>query len=278
MHDSTKGKVVIITGGGRGLGRAMALGLVKAAAKVTITASREGAELEETASDARKIGGEDCVLALKADVSSEEDCQRVMQETLAKFGVINGLVNNAGRGMTYVNKDFVNVRPTFWSIKPDTWRMIVDTNINGIFLMTRAAVPHLLDAGWGRIVNVSTSLITMQRKGYLPYGTSKWACEGQTVIMAQDLADTGVTVNIQIPGGATDTAFIPGTVGDKSRTGADGFLLETEVMVPPILYLMSDLSNGRRGDRYVSRLWDTSLPPEEAAEKARFPVFRNREF
>ncbi len=278
MHDSTKGKVVIITGGGRGLGRAMALGLVEAGAKVTITAAREGSELEKTAQDARAIGGPDCVLPLKADVSSVEDCGRVMKETVAKFGAIHGLVNNAGRGMTYVNKDFIKARPTFWEIEPDTWRMMIDTNINGIFLMTRAAVPYLLEAGWGRIVNVSTSLITMQRKGYLPYGTSKWACEGQTVIMAQDLEDTGVTVNIQIPGGATDTAFIPGRVGDKSRTGADGFLLEPEVMVPPILYLMSDLSNGHTGDRYVSRLWDSSLPPEDAADKARFPVFRERQF
>ncbi|MCH8182705.1 MAG: SDR family oxidoreductase [Proteobacteria bacterium] len=278
MHDSTKGKVVIISGGGRGLGRAMALGLVEAGAKVTITASREGAELEKTASDARKIGGGDCILALKADVTSAEDCERVMRETLAKFGVINGLVNNAGRGMSYVSKNFVKERPDFWSIEPETWRMMIDTNVNGIFLMTRAAVPHLLDSGWGRIVNISTSLRTMQRKGFLPYGVSKWACEGQTVIMAQELEDTGVTVNVQIPGGATDTAFIPGKVGDKSRTGADGHLLEPEVMVPPILYLMSDLSNGRTGDRYVSRLWDTSLPPEEAAGKARFPVFRDREF
>ncbi len=276
MHPSIRGKVVIITGGGRGLGRAMALGLVQEGAKVAITASREGAELAQTAEDCRRIGGPDCVITVQADVGVDADCERVMAETHRKFGHIHVLVNNAGRGMSYVHNDFTKARPHFWDIPSDTWRMMMNTNINGIFLMTKAAVPYLLKEGWGRVVNVSTSLITMQRKGYLPYGTSKWAAEGQTVIMAQDLEGTGGTVNALLPGGATNTKMIPGDLNDKTRTGADGNLFEPEIMVPPIQYLVSDLSNGKAGDRYVAKLWDSKLPPEEAAAKSRFPCKRSR--
>jgi 3-oxoacyl-[acyl-carrier protein] reductase len=279
MADPTiAGKVVVITGGGRGLGRAMALGLVGAGAKVTITASREGGELEKTAADAREIGGPDCVLPLKADVTSNDDCRRVIAETIEKLGGLHVVVSNAGRGMSYVSKNFVKERPRFWEIDVDIWRMIIDTNVNGPFQMAHAAMPHLVKQGWGRIVNVSTSLITMQRAGYAPYGSSKWAVEGETVIMAQDAEDTGVTVNILIPGGATDTAMIPGEVGTPGRSGADGNLFKPEIMVPPILYLTSDQSNGKNGDRYVSKLWDSELEPEAAAEKARFKAFRDREF
>jgi len=276
MHPSIKDKVVIITGGGRGLGRAMALGLVGAGAKVAITAAREGAELKETAEDCRRLAGQDCVLPLQADVTSEADCERVMRETKAKWGRIHVLVNNAGRGMTFVHADFIKARPSFWEIPNDRFKLIIDTNVTGTFNMAKAATPHLLEGGWGRIVNVSTSLVTMQRKGYLPYGASKWAVEGATVIMAEDLAETPVTVNALLPGGATNTKMIPGSLDDKNRTGADGNLFEPDIMVPPILYLTSDLSNGKRGDRYVAKLWDKTLAPQEAASKSRFPCRRNR--
>ncbi len=278
MHESISGKVVVITGGGRGLGRAMALGLAQAGAKVAITAAREGAELQQTAADCVAVGGQDCVMALQADVTNVEDCERVMREAKEKWGHLHVVVNNAGRCMTYVDKNFVKERPPFWAIPTDTWGMMIDTNINGVFNMAKAAVPHLLEEGWGRIVNVSTSLITMQRRGYAPYGASKWAVEGLTMIMAQDLEDTNVTVNALLPGGATDTAMIPGKVGDKSRAGADGNLFEPVIMVPPILYLASDLSNGKRGDRYVAKLWDQSLQPEDAASKVRFPIKRDRQY
>lgn len=278
MYESIKDKVVVITGGGRGLGRAMALGLAEAGAKVAITAAREGGELQKTAADCAAIGGVDCVLPLQADVTNVDDCERVMDEAKSKWGHLHVVVNNAGRGMTYVDSDFVKKRPAFWSIPTETWGMMIDTNVNGVFNMAKAAVPHLQAEGWGRIVNVSTSLITMQRRGYAPYGTSKWAIEGLTMIMAQDLEDTDITVNALLPGGATDTAMIPGTVGDKSRAGADGNLFEPVIMVPAIQYLVSDLSNGKRGDRYVAKLWDLDLPPEEAAEKVRFPIKRDRQY
>lgn len=278
MHESIKGKVIVISGGGRGLGRAMALGLVKAGARVLLTAAREGDELIQTAQDCQSIGGEDCVASIKADVSDVYDCQRVMDVGLRKWGHLHMLINNAGRGMSYVDSNFVKARPPFWTIGNEIWEMIVDTNLNGVFNMSKAATPYFLKEGWGRIVNISTSLVTMQRKGYSPYGSTKWAVEGLTMIMAQDFEDTDITANILIPGGATDTAMIPGNVGDKSRAGADGNLFEPDIMVPPAQYLASSLSDKKNGFRYVAKLWNSSLQPEEAAENSRFPIRRDRQY
>src|SRR5690349_1753867 len=87
--------------------------------------------------------------------------------------------------------------------------MVVDTNVNGPILMTRAVVPLMRAAGWGRIINVSASHQTMRRAGFSPYGPSKAALGSETIIWAQDLAGSGVTVNALLPGGATLTGMVP---------------------------------------------------------------------
>lgn len=276
MLESVKDKVAIITGGGRGLGRAMAIGLVKAGAKVTITSAKEGIELEDTYKICKEIGGEESILKVQADVTITQDCRNVFEQTYNKWGRIQVLVNNAGRGMTYVDPDFVKIRPPFWTIKDDIWKMIVETNLNGIFNMSKLAVPYFLKHDWGRIINISTSLPTMQRRGYAPYGTTKWGVEGLTQIMALDLEDTNITANVLIPGGATDTAMIPGKVGDKTRTGADGNLFEPEIMVEPIQFLSSDISDGIRGMRYVAKLWNNKIEHKAAAKASSFSIKRER--
>lgn len=277
MHPSIDGRVAIVTGGGRGLGRAMALGLVAAGARVAITGSREGAELADTAADCARVGGAACVLALKADVASVADCERVVAAAAAKWGRVHILINNAGRGMTAINETHVHTPTKFWDMDAAAVRGLIETNVIGVYNMARAATPYLLAAGWGRIVNLSTSMATMQRTGWWPYGVSKWAVEGATVIMARDLADTAVTANALLPGGATNTRMIPGDLGDIDRLGP-GAIMAPEIMVPPMLYLAATLSDGHSGDRYVAKLWDRALPPEQAAAAARFPCHRTRTY
>lgn len=277
MDPSIDGRVAIITGGGRGLGRAMALGLAAAGAKIAITGSRQGAELAETAADCARVGGAACVFALTADVASVADCERVVAATAAKWGRVHILVNNAGRGMTSINDTHVHTPTKFWDMDAAAVRGLIETNVIGVYTMARAATPHLLAAGWGRIVNLSTSMATMQRPGWWPYGVSKWAVEGATVIMARDLADTAVTVNALLPGGATNTRMIPGNLGDIDRLGP-GAIMAPEIMVPPMLYLASSLSDGKSGERYVAKLWDATLAPEQAAAQARFPCHRTRTY
>jgi 3-oxoacyl-[acyl-carrier protein] reductase len=145
---------------------------------------------------------------------------------------------------------------------------VIITNINGTFLMARHAAPHLLRAVSGRIVNVTTSLPTMQRKANSPYGVSKAAIEAETLIWAQDLDGTGVTVNSLIPGGAADTDFVHKAARERLiQEGRE--LLSPQVMVAPMVWLASSLSDGVTGARFVGKLWDAFLPPAEAAARAR---------
>jgi NAD(P)-dependent dehydrogenase (short-subunit alcohol dehydrogenase family) len=119
----------------------------------------------------------------------------------------------------------------------------------------------------GRIVTLTTSLGTMLREGYILYGTSKAAAEAATAVMAADLSGTGVTANVLVPGGMTDTRIVPdAAVADRSR------LLRPEIMAPPLLWLVSDAAAGVTGRRFLAVHWDTALRPAEAAEKCGAPI------
>jgi len=255
---SLEGRVAIVTGGGRGLGRAMTHGLARAGATVIATAARERDEVERVAAEAVPNGR---VVPLVADVTKEEDCERIVAAALDRFGRLDVLVNNAGRGMKYVSEQFMTEPTRFWETAPDVWRMVMDTNVVGPFLVARAAVPPMLAAGWGRIINISINAETMRRQGFSPYGPSKAALESATIIWAQDLAGSGVTVNALLPGGAALTGMIPASYPDHLRAK----LLAPAIMVPPLRWLASAKSDGVTGRRFVATRWREDSP-EEAAE------------
>jgi 3-oxoacyl-[acyl-carrier protein] reductase len=254
------GQVAIVTGGGRGLGRAMVLGLAAAGARVITTASREATEIEAVAGEA----GNDRVVPVLADVTREEDGTRVVAMAQERFGRLDMLVNNAGRGMKYVSQKFLTEPTRFWETDPDVWRMVIDTNVNGPFLMSRAAAPVMIAAGRGRIVNITMNHATMRRRGFSPYGPSKAALESETIIWAQDLDGTGVTVNGLLPGGATATGMIPEGLPQEARAG----LLDPAIVVPPLLWLASDASDGVTGRRLDASRWRADLSEAEAARAA----------
>lgn len=246
-------RVAIVTGAGRGLGRAMALGLADAGYEVIATAAREGGEIAGLADSS---GGR--IVPEIADVTNEEDCGNVVATALSRFGRLDILVNNAGRGMKYVSERFLTEPTRFWETSPEDWRLVIDANVNGPFLMARAAAPLMIRAGWGRIVNISMNHETMRRRGFSPYGPSKAALESETIIWAQDLAGTGVTVNALLPGGATLTGMIPDGVPDAIRAT----LLKPEIMVPPLMWLVSDAADGVTGKRFVAARWREEAPAD----------------
>jgi 3-oxoacyl-[acyl-carrier protein] reductase len=258
------GRVAIVTGGGRGLGRAMALGLAAAGARVVATAARSLAEVEAVSAEA----GPGTVLPLAADVTRPEDCAAAVAFAVARFGRLDVLVNNAGRGMRLVSDDFLTTPTRFWEVEPAVWRDIVDTNVNGPFLMARAAAPSLIASGRGRVVNISMNHETMRRAGFSPYGPSKAALESETIVWAQDFAGTGVTVNALLPGGATETGVIPASVGADARAA----MLRPSIVVPPLLWLASDASGGFTGRRIDAKRWRPELPGAEAAGQASEPA------
>ncbi len=244
-------RVAIVTGGGRGLGRAMVLGLAGAGIHVVTTAAREDAELDALLAQAERMEAAGQVVPMLADVTREDDCRGVVAAAVDAFGRLDILVNNAGRGMKYVSRDFMTAPTRFWEVEAETWRLVIDTNVNGPFLMARHAVPWMLKAGWGRIVNISMNRETMRRRGFSPYGPSKAALESETAIWARDLAGTGVTVNALLPGGATATGMIPDGVAEELRAK----LLDPAIVVAPLLWLVSAAADGVSGKRVTATRW-----------------------
>jgi 3-oxoacyl-[acyl-carrier protein] reductase len=259
-----RGRVAIVTGGGRGLGRAMALGLSRAGLHVAVAAARARDEIEAVAREAPQ--GE--IYPVVADVSRESACAALIKDVEARLGPVDVLVNNAGRGMRYVSERFL-VEPTrFWEAEPEAWRTIIETNVNGPFFMARAVAPGMIARKWGRIINISMNHETMRRVGFSPYGPSKAALESATIIWAQDLAGTGVTVNALLPGGASLTGMIPDEVPPALRQK----LLMPEVMVPPLLWLMSESADEVTGKRINAARWNQEPDPTLKFIKASEPA------
>jgi 3-oxoacyl-[acyl-carrier protein] reductase len=247
-----KDKVAIVTGGGRGIGRAIAEAFARDGAEVIVTAARQKREIEDVAS---KIGG----TAVLVDVSNKDAVQKLADSVVSDFGGIDILVNNAARGMKFVNESFMTEPMPFWEADPDMWRMVVDTNVNGVFLMTRAVIPHMLKRGFGRIINISINQETMKRKGFTPYGPSKAALESMSAIWAQELQGTGITLNVLLPGGATNTGMIPDTFPEPKRKE----LIDPAVMGPPAVYLASDDASRINGQRIVAIEWKNEHKAED---------------
>lgn len=270
------GRVALVTGAGRGLGKAMAQGLVRAGAKVVL-ADADSAALLSSSSEPEWRASEGRVVSILCDITRKQDCASAVARALEAFGRLDILVNNAGRGPNHVTSSPATKSLKFWEADPERWEQVIRTNVVGTFLMAHAAVPHMIAGKWGRIVNVTTSLSTMQRKANSPYGVSKTAIEAETLIWAQDLEGTGVTVNSLIPGGAADTEFVSPPTREAAISGRTK-LLPPSIMVPPLLWLASNLSDGVTGARFVGKLWDATLRIEEAAARAReAPVLRQAE-
>ena len=261
-----KGKAVIVTGGGGGLGRAMAVGLADCGARVAVLdIDRDAAE--SVTADIRARHGDGSAIALICDISVESDCRAAVERTIRELGGLHVLVNNAAIGMRFISEDFVDTPPKFWEFSVEKFQALMDVNVRGTFLMSQAVVHHLMDQGWGRIVNVTTSLDSMMRGGNMPYGQAKASIEAAAASWAEDLAGTGVTVNVLIPGGAANTGMIPAHASfDRAK------LNQPEVMVAPICWLASDQSDGVTRKRFIGRDWDPALPPADAAEAAGGPA------
>jgi len=187
MHE-LDGKVAIITGGGYGIGKQIALAYAKLGGKVALAAGTEKA-LETARAEVEQLGA--CAIAITTDVSREADCARMAAETLKAFGRIDILVNNAGiAGPTKRVTD----------VTLDEWREVIDINLTGAWLASRAVLPAMEHQKSGIILNISSGA---GRRGYplrSPYAASKWALIGLTQTLAGEWGDKGIRANCICPG------------------------------------------------------------------------------
>src|SRR3954471_8442241 len=251
----TERQTAIVTGAASGMGRVMALGLSDAGFDV-VAVDRNEAALGTLPAPVKPVA---------ADLARPDSFAAVVDATISAFGRIDVLVNNAGIGQAEIRKDQRGNPIRFWEITPEQWQRFLSINATAPILMTRAVLPHMLKANRGRIVTVTTSLGTMVREGYLLYGSSKAAAESAMAVLAADLTGTAVTANVLVPGGVTDTPLV-GEAGDRSK------MLRPEIMLPPLLWLVSDEAAIVSGRRFIAADWDTSLPPARAAERSGAPV------
>jgi len=233
---------VLVTGATSGLGLAMARALVDAGAHVAVT-SRDAGRAAHAAAD---LGSG--TLGLAMDARDERAVAAGVAEAWERLGGIDLLVNNAGIGMRTVNARFLSDPQPFWEVAADGFRDVLETKVTGCFLTARAVVPLMLEQGGGRIVTISMNEATMVRQGFVPYGPSGAAVEALSRVMAADLAGTAVTVNLLLPGGATNTGMIP----DDTPAEARERLLDPAIMGPPIVWLASPAAQGVHDDRIVA--------------------------
>jgi len=220
----------LVSGSTSGLGLAMAAALADAGASVAVS-GRSG---ERAAGVARRLG--DGAFGVELDVRDEGSVVSAVDEVWRRLGGLDLLVNNAGIGMRTVNPRFLEEPQPFWAVAPNGFRDVVETKLSGCFLVARAVVPRMLDAGGGRVVTISMNESTMTRRGFVPYGPAGAGVEALARVMAADLADSPVRANMLLPGGATATGMVPEErVSAELRSG----LLDPAIMGPPIVWLAS---------------------------------------
>ena len=218
----------------------MAAALAGAGAAVALT-GRDAARARDAAA---QLPG---AIWLAFDVRDETSVANAVEQAWSRLGGLDLLVNNAGIGMRTVNPRFMTEPQGFWQVPADGFRAVIDTNLTGYFLMARAVTPRMLEAGGGRIVNISMNHSTMNRQGFVPYGPSRAGAEALSRIMAADLRGTPVTVNALLPGGATKTGMLPAEYQPPGLR-----LLDPAVMGPPIVWLASAAASGVHDERIIA--------------------------
>lgn len=266
MAQTLADRIAIVTGSGRGLGREMALGLAAEGARVVIT-DVDADVVAESVEIIRAKHGNQAATAITIDLSAPGAAESLVSSTIAQLGGLHIVVNNAGIGPQAIGPDLFTKPRKVWEFPAALWHATFAVNTHAPFHMICAAVPHLLKQNWGRVINVTTSLDTMIRVGLPAYGASKAANEALSSVASQDLQGTGVTMNVLVPGGPANTRMIPKDTPIKRED-----LIQPQVMVAPLQWLVSDAAAGVNGRRFLAAKWDPQRSPQQNMEAAGAPI------
>ena len=258
MIPNLTGKGVFITGAAGGIGRILVDAFLSAGASVTATdISDHGLD------DLAATHAGDRVRIRALDVGSSSDCQVAIDEA----GQVDILINNAGASMGLIRDDHLNRLVNLDEITPELWDYFVGTNLSGPWYLTKACVPDMRARRWGRIINVTTSFFTMLRPMFHPYGPPKAGMEAMSAGHAGEFAKDGITVNVVVPGGPTDTPMVP-AVTKMDRT----LMIPPSAMAPPMLWLCSSDADAVTGNRYVAASWDAEASITDARAASEAPI------
>jgi acetoacetyl-CoA reductase len=230
---SLGGRVALVTGASRGIGRAIAVTLAQAGAKVALNHHPSMDAAEIAASRAAVAAVEGTSIDVYADVSDPEDARQMVQRVLDEWGQIDILVNNAG-----ITRD-----RTIRKLTVEDWRAVIDVDLSSVFYCTSAVVPSMIEKGYGRIISISSIVAETGNYGQANYAAAKAGILGFTKTVALELAKHGITANAVCPGftETSMTAAIPANVLDQIRGRVPlGRLAKPEEIARAVLYLAAD--------------------------------------
>lgn len=243
------GKIAIVTGAGRGIGKAIALGFANAGAHV-VGVSRTQSEIDATLREARTVSSQS--LAIKADISQPRDVQRMADEVRSRFGHVDVLVNNAALRMNQLGKKNSYYIP-FTELTLDDWDAALNVNLRGAFLCIKECLPLIRNSGAGSIINISAGGGKRGMAGRVPYCASKFGLEALTQCLALEFKPYDIAVNSLSPGEysiLTDQEKL-----DQLKVHPDLIFMRPEMMVPPALFLAAQNGHGTSGQRIEAFQW-----------------------
>lgn len=233
------GRVALVTGGSRGIGRAIVEALAAEGAKVAFVYASNQAAADELVAKVKSAGGE--ALAIQADVKSKADADRAVEGTVEAFGKIDVLVNNAGI-----------VRDTLVATMPEEkWRDVIETNLGSVYNFCHAVMRPMMSARYGRIVNMSSVAARMSNQGQAAYAASKGGIESFSKCLAVEVAKRGITVNSVAPG------FIVTDMTEAVRSAAEDKIVaqipvkrlgKTEDIANAVLFLADEKTSYITGE------------------------------
>ncbi len=229
-----EGKTAVITGASQGLGKALALAFAREGASLVINSRREES-IRPVAEEAEKLGAE--VLAVPADVSKAADVEKLVEAAVDRFGGIDVLVNNAG---------LLGPRVQILDYPEDEWRSVLEANLTGPYLVSKAAIPHMPEGA--SIINVVSGVSIQGRAEWGAYSVSKFGLEGLTQILAAELKERGIRVNAVDPGGMRTDMRAAAYPQEDPMT-----LITPEENTDVFLYLASDDSKDVTGERFKAQ-------------------------
>jgi NAD(P)-dependent dehydrogenase (short-subunit alcohol dehydrogenase family) len=260
------GRTALVTGAAGGIGRELVRRLLAAGANVMATDVAD-ARLKQLWATMEGEGLQQRLATLHLDISDQRACAASVEATQERFGTLDILINNGALGMGAIRDDHMTNLVGIEEIAPETWDKFVAVNFSGAWYLTRAAVPAMKRAGWGRIITVTTSFFTMLRGKFHPYGPVKAGLEAMAAGHAKEFDGTGITVNVIVPGGPADTPMVPASSGLKRED-----LIPPVVMTFPLLWLCSSEADQVTGRRYVAANWVSAAPIEAARTASEAPI------
>jgi 3-oxoacyl-[acyl-carrier protein] reductase len=262
-------KSVIVTGGGRGLGREMTLALLEAGANVT-AAARSADQLDSLSEAAQSLPGS--LQTITADIRRADDCAKIVAAANEAFGAVHVLINNAGLTMSHIypKRHLREDTPKFWEVSDEVVEDVMTTNFLAADRLARMVVPDMVARGWGRIISLTSKIEIMNRAASAPYGGSKAALEMTSEVWMKDLVGTGVTVNVLNPGAADTDGFA--SIEERELVAKKMPLIDPARIGAPVVWLASDASNGVTGRRFDAEFWDADGDAEEQAKRTGRPM------